>query len=508
MTSFDLDVGGIPPAIIHSPNVNRLFVPRINTVEIWEVSMSSSNMIFKTEPPTAAYIASICPSHDGHRLLMGNGDGTVRMLGNMEDFESTQPVDVTDTSKTIAFSPSGKTVATESRRSGYVDLRDTTTWELVGSMDVKYGTPVAFSADDNWIAVSTDTVVTIYDITHPESHHSLHLWPKEKNVHYRKVAFQTRNELVICYRLEGDYPCLLQVWKLKDHSECTFSLDIDLTNISTTFNSDISTVHISGISTYFPTFSLAPDGLTLITEFPPACYSWNHDTSQFDRIHFTDEAHLCGICPAYSPDGKFFACSSHKDKHLRVWDTRTGQLCGKPITMPYIQSIALSPALNDQSLGDRLIATSCYATNKISLFNIYTGHLYAQFWDPDRPNMAFIGDGTKLASYWDFYTTRTTRIHDIVGLAAKYRNAIHGYEPVPQSMKDGWMVGQDDELLFWVLLEHRKDLCLPHVGMFGGRPTKVDLSRFRYGSKWTECIDQAWLNQLKERERGMTRLLE
>jgi len=70
-------------------------------------------------------------------------------------------------------------------------------------------------------------------------------------------------------------------------------------------------------------------------------------------------------------------------------------------------------------------------------------------------------------------------------------------------MKDGWMVCENDGLLFWVLLKHRKDLCLPHVEMIGGRPTKVDLSGFRYSSKWTECIDQAWLKLLEERERGV-----
>jgi len=47
-----------------------------------------------------------------------------------------------------------------------------------------------------------------------------------------------------------------------------------------------------------------------------------------------------------------------------------------------------------------------------------------------------------------------------VDLAAKHRNVVHGYKSVPQGMKDGWTVGQ---LLFWVPLEHRKVLCLPHV---------------------------------------------
>ena len=54
----------------------------------------------------------------------------------------------------------------------------------------------------------------------------------------------------------------------------------------------------------------------------------------------------------------------------------------------------------------------------------------------------------KMGVFPDFHTTHITRIHDIVDLAAKHRNAIHEYEPVPQGMKDEWMVGQDDELLF------------------------------------------------------------
>jgi len=96
MTSFDLNVA----AIIHLPNANCLFVPRYDTVEIWEVSMTGPNTIFKTEPLTTSWITSICPSRNGYRLLVGSEDGTVRMR-NIEDFGSTQPVvqDVTDTSE-------------------------------------------------------------------------------------------------------------------------------------------------------------------------------------------------------------------------------------------------------------------------------------------------------------------------------------------------------------------------------------------------------------------------
>ena len=485
MTSVHDDI--IPPAIIHLRNAERLFVLQKNTVEIWEVSMTGSKKIFKTEPLNTSPISSICPLRDGHRLLVGSVDGTVRML-NMEDLGSSQPViqDVTDTPKVIGFSPSGKMVATRSRQSDYVEWRDTTTWEVVGSTDVKYeyDIKVAFSAADKRVAVLNNDRVTICDIMHSENRTSFDCWPKGRHFLIWDAAFQTCNDLVIYTKLEGNSG-LLQVWKLKDHSECTFSLDFDHSLSSK---------------------SLAPDGLTLIIDNPILCHSWNQDTAQFSRIHFTDEMHLFGFYHAYSPDGKLFACHSRRDSHVRVWDTRTGQLCSNPITMPGVREIALSPALNDQSLGDRIIALRCLNlnTHTVTLFDVYTSHLYAQCWDPGW-HMAFIGDGKKLVSYSG---SHPTRIYDIVDLAAKHWNASHGYEPVPKDMKDGWMVGQDDELLFWVPLEHREDLCLPHIEMIGGRPVKMDFSRFRYGSKWTECIDEDWLKQLEEREKEMTRLLE
>jgi len=74
-------------------------------------------------------------------------------------------------------------------------------------------------------------------------------------------------------------------------------------------------------------------------------------------------------------------------------------------------------------------------------------------------------------------------------------------------MRDGWMVGQDDELLFWVPLEHRDVLCLDYAETTWGRPTKVDLYKFKFGSEWTECIDQEWLKGLEERGQRVGKLL-
>jgi len=458
-------------------------------MEIWEVSMTGSNMMFETALSTQ-FITSICALHDGRRFLVGTVDGAVGMQ-NLEDLAGNQPVTQdTDVPRIIAFSPSGKMVATKSRRPAYIESRDTTTWESVMLEDIEHRSDieVAFSADDNQIAVLSHSLVTICDILHPENRLSFNPWPKRRSVRDSKVAFQTCHELVICAKLKGDdsdeLSGLLQVWKVKDRSECAFSLDISIGKYSDIY--------------------LAPDGSTVIFPDLTLCYSWNHDTAQFHPFHFTDEAYLRGYPLAYSPDRKLFACWSIKDNDVRVWDVRTGRLCGKPITMFWLDAIALSPALNERSLGDRLIALRCRSTNTITLFDVHTGHLYAQCWDLGL-DMAFTRDGTKLATWARSHITDPIRIHD---LTAKRRNATDGYESVLQDIRDGWMISQDDESPFWVPLEHREVLCLPYVEMIWGRPMTVDLCRFRYGSKWTECIDQGWLKELGEREMELGRLLE
>ena len=101
------------------------------------------------------------------------------------------------------------------------------------------------------------------------------------------------------------------------------------------------------------------------------------------------------------------------------------------------------------------------------------------------------------------------RTYDIAKLAAKHQNATHRYGPVPQDMRDRWMAGQDNELLFWVPLEHRQVLCLPHVETIWiwGWPKKLDLFNFKFGIEWTEFIDQEWLKELDGRGKRVWRLL-
>ena len=102
------------------------------------------------------------------------------------------------------------------------------------------------------------------------------------------------------------------------------------------------------------------------------------------------------------------------------------------------------------------------------------------------------------------------RIWDIADLTAKHQQSTHRYELMFQGMTDGWVMGQDNEPLFWVPVERRKHLYVPpfKVVIEGSEiSTIVDLSHSRFSRKWTECIDKGWLRELEQKEKEVRNIL-
>ena len=418
MASFDYDFNYVPH-VIHSPFTNYLFIYQNYTVKIWDVFMTGSKPIWKTNPPTTSRIWSICPSRDGHRLLVGCDDGSVRMweldLENLA-MNQTDTMDAqadVDIPQYIGFSRSGNMVATRSGQS-HIEFLDTATGEVVSRTDIDDDVEIAFSPNEDQVAFFSESRITICDTVHPNNRVSFNPWPS-KDVRFSQVAFQTCNNLVIC-AVSRDDSVLLQVWHWQDPAgfECTYSLD---------FKEEANCL------------LLAPDGLTVVIVrwcSSAECYSWNHDTAQFHPIDFVDfPVHI--HAPKYSPDGRLFACWSWDDSHVRVWDTRTGRLVSKFRTSR-VYAMALSPTLIEHSPSDRLIALWFRSENAIHLLNVYTGHLYAKILGPGSAHMVFIQDGTKLAKYISNFGLR---IWDIADLTDEHWNSTHGYELMPCEMTDG-----------------------------------------------------------------------
>jgi len=493
MASFNHEFNHVP-RVIHSSLTNYLFINQDYTVKIWDISMTGSKPIWETNPPTTSHIRSICPSRDGHRILVGCWDGSVRMWEldlenlamNQADTMDTQ-ADV-DMPEFIAFSHSGKMVATRSGQS-HIEFLDTATGEVVSCTDIDDDMEIAFSPNEDQVAFLSESRITICDTVHPNNRVSFNPWPS-KYVQFWEVAFQTCNDLVIC--ASDDDSALVQVWHWQDPAgfKCTYSLDFRLGEVRRLF--------------------LAPDSLTVVivpVYSSVKCYSWNHDTAQFHPIDFVDfPVHI--YTPKYSPDGRLFACWSWDDSHVRIWDTRTGRLVSKfPTSL--VDAMALSPTLIEHSPSDRLIALWFQDEDTIHLLNVYTGRLYAKILGRGSAGMVFIRDGTKLAEYSRHFGLR---IWDITHLADEHWNSTHGYELMTCDMTDGWVVGRDNEPLFWIPVEHRKNLCMPPPIVVPGIPRKketvVEFSTSRLGREWTECIDNEWLRQVERKGKEMGNLLE
>jgi len=486
-----------PLHVIRSPRTNYLFIQQKHTVEIWDASATGFKKIWETKPPATSYVYAICPSRDGHRLLVGYSDGSVRMwnvdLDNLaiNQADTTDTQDDTDMRRVIKVLPSGKVVTTESQRSSNVEFLDTTTGDIVVRTDIEYkdGMEIAFSPDEDQVAFLSNSLITVCDIMHPEKRVSFNPLAR-RGVYKWKVAFQTSNDLVIG-AIPGRWSGLLQVWHRQDLAgfECTYSLELE----------DYRDI--------FP----APDGLTVVfvsVHDSATCYSWNHDTAQFDLVHFDDQEHIhSDNSPEYSPDGKLLAYWSGKDSHIRIWDTRTRQLVSKFRTSR-VYGIALSPAPIDHSPASRLIALRFPREKAIRLFDAYTGHLHAQILAQAWAGMAFIRDGKALAYY---SPTFGLRIWDIAYLTAEHRDSTRGYKLMMQGMTDGWVMDQDNEPLFWVPVEHREYLYVPSFRVVVEKSqisTVLDFSNSRFGRKWTECINKEWLRELEQKEKEVGNLLE
>jgi len=173
-----------------------------------------------------------------------------------------------------------------------------------------------------------------------------------------------------------------------------------------------------------------------------------------------------------------------------------------------VYNIALSPALVGHFLGGRLIALRLKHENATGLFNAYNGHLYGQILGQENGYLAFIRDGTVLTYYYSDIGLRTWEIAD---LTEEQQHSTDGHELMMQGMMDGWVMGQDNEPLFWVPIEHRKDVYVPQCRVVIKAPeisTILDLSNSRLGRKWTECIDKEWLRDIEKKEKEVGKLLE
>jgi len=222
----------------------------------------------------------------------------------------------------------------------------------------------------------------------------------------------------------------------------------------------------------------------------------------------------------FSPDSKRIASGS-QDKTIRVWDAATGKIVSGPF-QGHTESVTSVAFSQDNK---RIVSGSRDGT--ILIWDVKTGHITSGPFKGHTlgvMSVAFSKDGKQVASgsldltvlIWDAKTGEIisgpfeghTKGVASVAFSQDSKQLVSGsydstiriwdlqtsksFLETPPSvfsdksdMIDGWILGTNGELLFWVPPAHRTALWRPsNTCVIGRNSAKLDMSRFVHGTSW------------------------
>jgi len=240
---------------------------------------------------------------------------------------------------------------------------------------------------------------------------------------------------------------------------------------------------------------------------------------------------------SFSPDGTRIVSGS-SDKTVRLWDVGMGQSIGEPLEghTDYVRSVSFSPD------GTRIVSGSCDKT--VQLWNAATGQPIGE---PLRGHtnwvrsVSFSRDETRIIScsydgtvrVWYSVIGKSLQDHaeeDCSAFSSHVNyiphpttvvptpnttnddficfssNSTHALRDTAELLagtahddlrstftslgKDGWMMGPNQRLLFWVPPASRKPFYNPWTAFLIPRGAELDLSRMAHGTRWQHCYEK------------------
>ncbi|KAG2753677.1 WD40 repeat-like protein, partial [Suillus brevipes Sb2] len=203
---------------------------------------------------------------------------------------------------------------------------------------------------------------------------------------------------------------------------------------------------------------------------------------------------------SFLPDGTRIVSGS-EDHTVRVWDAATGLPLGKPFQHnSSVLSVSFSPD------GTRIVSGSSDCTVRVwdaatglSLGKPFLGHINVV------SSVSFSPDGTRIVSgsqdstvrVWDAATAQQfqehTKIHSSASSLRIHHTMCSGHHTMCSGLvvpQNGWMMGADGGLLFWVPYPTR-DQPFHSTGTIFAIPSglDIDLSRMSHGERWANCRD-------------------
>jgi WD40 repeat protein len=208
------------------------------------------------------------------------------------------------------------------------------------------------------------------------------------------------------------------------------------------------------------------------------------------------EGHTEGVWSvSFSPDGTRIASGSW-DMTVRLWDAATGQSLGEPLEghTEAVQSVSFSPD------GARIASGSIDKT--VRLWDAAMAQPSVISRDPDSFAFSLHLSTAPPAQERCIMSTSTSHDHLISfssSLAHALPNSADLFEPTSHHnsnstpfllQADGWMMGPNHRLLFWVPPASRHAFYTPCTSLVipRGYP-ELDLSHMAHGTHWSSCRD-------------------
>lgn len=480
------------------------------TIRVWEAE--KGEMVAGPLRGHSNTIYSVSFSPDGKRVVSGSNDETIRIW----DTETAETVlgplrGHSNTVNSVSFSPDGRKIVSGSKdhkiRVWDAETGEAAAGQLRGHSSTVYS--VSFSPNGKRIVSgSSDHTICIWDVETGETVVGP-LRGHSNIVH--SVSFSPDSGQVV----SGSRDRTIRVWDaetgrtvigpLHGHRDTVNSVSFSPDGGQIASGSSDYTIQLRDAKTgktvlgrlrghrdKVYTVSFSRDGRRIVSgSADRKIRIWDAETGEIILSALQGHSGVVWSV-SFSPDGRRVVSSS-SDHTIRVWDVETSEMLVGPLRVHDVTfySASFSPD------GQRIIAGS--SDHMIRIWDVESGETAM---GPVRGHsdvvwsVSFSPDGKRIVSG---SSDRTICVRD-----SQLNDSLTGIDSVSSESiqrQNGWVLGPNAELLFWIPPEIRIQLSsLPCTLVIDKRQvwTILDLTHFVHGQEWSRCKDQPITRMLED----------
>jgi WD40 repeat protein len=364
---------GLIQSVAFSPNGHRIVSGGADsTVRLWDADTGA-----EVGAPMRGHensVKSVAFSPDSQRIVSGGGDGTIQVWDARTQLPIGEPVDLGSEVNAVAYHPDGRRVIS-GNNDGSVRILDPSTGtpgDAISSGQLPV-LAIALSPDGRRIIASgMDPAIQMWDVDTRAAMGSA----TGHSSAVTSVAFSPDGNRIVSSSHDGT----VRIWNADNHRSGGHQV--------------IGPGSADGAPPFAKSVAIAPDSRRMVAGYDDGTLRV-FDTNSGDALGSPMRGHRGGINVAkFSPDGRRIA-SAGADRTVRLWDANTGRPIGEPGTghKATIVELAVSPN------GKRVLSTS--DDNTIRVWDTETGRPVGNplnGYEVYFGNVAFSPDGRVIAA--------------------------------------------------------------------------------------------------------------